>query len=87
MAGTEIVMLESHGRELVECAECGRSVHRVRKTGELAFHGRPTPCAGDHARCGKQMSTLKDKPKRLRAFFAKHVQQHGFTRCLGVSNG
>ena len=76
-------MLDSHGRELVECAGCGRSVHRVRKTGALAFHGKPTPCVGDHARCDEQMYALKDKPKRLRAFFAKHVRQHGFTRCLG----
>ena len=83
MAVTEVVMLDSHGRELVECAGCGRSVHRVRKTGALAFHGKPTPCVGDHARCDEQMYALKDKPKRLRAFFAKHVRQHGFTRCLG----
>ena len=80
-------MLDSHGRELVECAGCGRSVHRVRRTGELAFHGRLTPCMGDHARCEEQMSKLKDKPKRLRAVFAKHVRQHGFTRCLEVSDG
>ena len=83
MAVTEVVMLDSHGRELVECAGCGRSVHRVRKPGALAFHGKPTPCVGDHARCDEQMYALKDKSKRLRAFFAKHVRQHGFTRCLG----
>ena len=80
-------MLDSHGRELFECAGCGKFLIRMRRTGELAFHGRLTPCMGDHARCEEQMSKLKDKPKRLRAVFAKHVRQHGFTRCLEVSNG